>query len=380
MKPSLNVRFWSSVLVIALIAIPGVISVANILSGPDESRDERIARTPDLPVDIESIKRFPGDFRFYIKERYGLKKIFVWLNSKFKASTFGVSPYPEVLIGEDGFLFLGGSEATDFHQNLHPFSGPQKKKWETYFVNIAKELEERKIRYSVLIAPNKHTIYPDKLPGWVNQKKIGPTMSDTLIDIAEKATGVRPVKIKNVLENARAADPSTLLYHRTDSHWNDYGAAIAINALLDHLDIGRQVLSKTVQIEHGRGGDLARMIGQAYDMPETANSVRVNAEVKCFSSSGKPYPRNQFDPLHSDRITCKNTHGIPGRVLVFIDSFGVSIIPSLSSVFTETVFAWQYQVDLSLIDELHPDLVIQQFVERKLSIIKPENLMTGPET
>lgn len=55
------------------------------------------------------------------------------------------------------------------------------------------------------------------------------------------------------------------------------------------------------------------------------------------------------------------------RALVYRDSMAIPLIPMLSENFAETVYVSSRKMDPALIDRLHPDLVIEEMVERSLN-------------
>ena len=56
------------------------------------------------------------------------------------------------------------------------------------------------------------------------------------------------------------------------------------------------------------------------------------------------------------------------RAVMFRDSFATSLIPFLVDHFQRITFSWQYTFDRELVEKEHPDVVIQEMVERTLMI------------
>jgi anthranilate/para-aminobenzoate synthase component II len=57
---------------------------------------------------------------------------------------------------------------------------------------------------------------------------------------------------------------------------------------------------------------------------------------------------------------------------MFRDSFTLNLAPLLSENFQRILYLWQYEVDMKVVHKEHPDVVIQEIVERKLMNIVPE--------
>ena len=53
---------------------------------------------------------------------------------------------------------------------------------------------------------------------------------------------------------------------------------------------------------------------------------------------------------------------------MFRDSYATWLIPLLSEHFRRIVFTWQYTLDRVLVEQEHPDVVIQEMLERTLML------------
>ena len=63
---------------------------------------------------------------------------------------------------------------------------------------------------------------------------------------------------------------------------------------------------------------------------------------------------------------------IPSAVLLR-DSFGEGLLPYLAGHFQRADWVWTYDFPADLIEQVHPSLVIEQLVERKLMVLDPVN-------
>ena len=73
------------------------------------------------------------------------------------------------------------------------------------------------LSYGLIIGPDKHSIYPDFLPGWVNPVSAERTRTQDIAAIAREELATGFTDARPLLQARRAADPSTLLYHPTDT-------------------------------------------------------------------------------------------------------------------------------------------------------------------
>ena len=65
--------------------------------------------------------------------------------------------------------------------------------------------------------------------------------------------------------------------------------------------------------------------------------------------------------------------------MVFRDSFGSALIPFLSEHFSRALYLWQYNFDPDVVQAEDPDVVVQEWVGRRLSTMPPyDPFAAGP--
>lgn len=359
-----------AVVFVICLFIFGATTIIDVFDGPDTPREEFVAQTPQLDFSLASIARFPGDFRYYIKRRFEFKETLVTLNSTIMRNLFGVSPYFNVIQGKDDFLFLGAAEAVDFSQGNALFDEEELNYWQLSIDAHARHIQSLGSRYELVLTPNKHTVYSDKLPGWFNIDKVGKTRADQLLQRSRR-DGLPVHDLRSVISQQRNNSAGAILYYKTDTHWNEYGASIGVNHLLSQIGVKNQTAVRPQLMKADKAGDLARMIGIQGHMTETPWSVAFSHPPVCRSRNGDDFIRNQTDPLRFNRLHCVNSYAPDTRAVVFIDSFGVSMVPAFAAAFREVTFLWQYKIDYSIVEEMQPDFVIHQITERKLQTLDP---------
>jgi len=125
------------------------------------------------------------------------------------------------------------------------------------------------------------------------------------------------------------------------------------------------------------GGDLARFLGLAADLPEEDLWPAAVAGV-LHDDSGAPLTWKTLDVISREEVTAVHPGG-GATAVIFRDSFGEALIPWLSQAFGRAVWRWSYGFDEALIERERPMVVIQQFVERKLTTIGPDGVpLAGP--
>lgn len=145
----------------------------------------------------------------------------------------GVSIDPgEVLIGRDGWLFLGNNYSRSLLYKINGIKESDKStitqirevilSWDRWFIdNGVKE-------FKVMIAPDKDSVYREKLPKWYAQSNI--QFSDV---IQKELPNIYIDILSSILKNKTEEYP---LYYKTDTHWNNYGAWIGFSELMKSLN------------------------------------------------------------------------------------------------------------------------------------------------
>ena len=174
----------------------------------------------------------------------------------------GESPHPSVLSGFDGWLYYreGGedfrhSDGLDA-ETLRALYDVQQQAVDTF---VAAGID-----YRILVAPDKHTIYPQYLP-LSSRLGTGVSILEQMMTPPGTEYSVRFVDVRNAL--AAAAETEGQQYYKTDTHWNACGAYTAYQALMDALAVEHPTLHRLTEADVVRSpvtasGDLAAMIGQ----------------------------------------------------------------------------------------------------------------------
>jgi alginate O-acetyltransferase complex protein AlgJ len=340
-----------------------VATLWGMLDGPGTERQEREAPTPALPASLGALKAFAGAAKFYASERYALKDQFVSLNGAVKLGAFGHSPYPSVIVGKDGALFTGEDRAVATAMGAPVPAQASDAAWTALFEDMHAAFAATGVPIVQILAPDKHTVYADKLPDWLGPSD-GARYTALLATLRTRLTPA-PVDLLALFRAARAADPDAALYHMTDTHWNERGAALAINAALAGLAPVAAVPERFASVPV-HGGDLSRMVGRQQAIRAIAPELTRPPRLDCRKTDGARFDIKTLDPLLPKRFTCLNPDAPGGHALVFADSFGTSATPRLVQIFSRIDFIGQDQVDPTIAGALHPDIAIRIMVGRKL--------------
>ena len=104
---------------------------------------------------------------------------------------FKISPLKgSVVVGKDGFLFLGNNYTNIINRTkgTFPYTQEDIDQWTDQLKSLQDWYESKNIKFVLTIVPNKHTIYNDKLPDSISYAE-NETMTDD---------GVRKAKLKHI--------------------------------------------------------------------------------------------------------------------------------------------------------------------------------------
>jgi alginate O-acetyltransferase complex protein AlgJ len=351
-------------IVVFLVAI--CLPMADALFELDPTRlseKRRLAPPPvsrlSQPIEVS----YTGAFESWWNDSFGFRRSLVVGYSR-ALLALGVSSTPSVIIGRSGWLFFAGDEALASYRAVRPFTKPELTGWQERMEQRRDWLAQRGIRFLVVIAPNKETIYPEYMPARLN--RVGEaTRLDQLVRHMQTRSIVAIVDPREALRSAKA---SGVVYFRTDTHWNDAGAWVLHREILARLrrwypELEPGPAVPLVRMSSSWSGDLATMLGLEGQLREE----RVLLEPPRASRTVDPGPR---PPDPQRRLSAaERPITSPLRVVMFHDSFGVSLQPLLAESFSRIVFSsgptnWRLNFDPALVERERPTVVIQEIAER----------------
>lgn len=349
---------WASRLLVAVfvtaITVPGVATLAGIDREVQRDEDQATAQ-PGL---LGRAAWFDGHFAF----RAWLVRAQAWL--RFQLTR--VSPLPTVWRGREGWWYYAGDGALEETLNLTLLTPVELDAWCETLQHTSDWLHARGIAYVFVVAPGKQTIYPEFLPDGLHPRG-GPTRVDQVVEALRTRTSVPVLDLRDALSAARAAG-GPALFHQTDTHWNDVGAAIGYREILKALPpvaglappLGVEAFSLTPTPQPG--GDLANMLGLDDTIRET--ELRLTPRQPRRARIIEPPTRERGFGVPR-MVTVVDDRSLP-RAVFYRDSFGSALIPFLAEHFQRMVALWEYDVVPATVRDEQPQVVIQEWVGRRL--------------
>jgi alginate O-acetyltransferase complex protein AlgJ len=357
------------IFIIVVCSLP-IVTILMPKSSVSHSENRQLASMPEFVLDINTLKDYPQLFETYFNDNFGLRKILLGSLSDIKVNILHKSPVETVLLGKEGWLYYNRNKLIDDYRGLKPYTAQQLALWKNTIENRQKWLADQGIKYLFVVAPEKHSIYPEFIPDNLHKIK-EKTRLDQLLVYFQDHSRIRLMDLREPLQQAKSHD---LIYYKTGTHWTDKGAYIAYTRIMDQLIPWFPELSTIDQTscvfkQADTEQDLSNMLGLSKKMTE--RNYFMGLKTPC----ARGLPQNIFPDAPKDfdgSIIVKGCSKGRLRAVVFRDSFFSMIEPFLSEHFECIYYVWDrysYSVLKALIAKIHPDIVIEERVERYLSIV-----------
>lgn len=307
-------------------------------------------------VSFNSLVDFPQNYGVSFNSNFNFRDNLIRLDYRSRYFLLRERVFPQVLIGEDNWMFYTGEGNLDYYQRVKPLSTEQIALIKSNLEDIQKKLAADGIHFLFVIAPNKETIYADYLPAGIPRAD-NPTRADQITGSLEN-TLVHVLDLRPVLQKARLEGP---VYFKTDTHWNPVGARAAYEAILlamrpDFPILQPHPLADFDQVTEISSGDLAALIHLKGEVSESFTALHARFEKP--SRGFKNPPAGQMITVMPDAVLPK--------AVIFRDSFFNGLQPFTSEHFSRVVYVSDFNVDFSIVSEEKPDIVMLEVAERYL--------------
>lgn len=293
------------------------------------------------PISLSSgISAYMESLDDCVNDRIGFREHLVRLYRNLMVHTFKIGG--EVIIGKDGWLF--------YHEDIPDYTGANiDLKQIDYQVSILREIsdwcKQRDITFVFMIGPNKSTVYSQYMPDYLIPAET--TRMDILVERLNQA-GVLTICPKgDLLENRDSEE----LYAKLDTHWNQFGAFYALDALCEHLNLETPRLE--INSSYSCTGDLKNMLNVSSYPSESKWT-----EIKPYENARVEKKEDSLDLV---------IHSSDGKKFVcYRDSFGKALVDPFTYLFSGPMY-WNYKIDFNFVEKESPEFLILECVERGLS-------------
>lgn len=295
----------------------------------------------------------------WFEDHFAFRDELITANSAWRSVTVGSTPEDEVIIGSDGWLFYRGT--ADDYLGRELFTNRELFDAAHNLSLMQNYVEDADCRFLFVICANKNSLYKSYMPysylpgETTNAADLGPFLQNA---------GIRFVDLHDALSG------QSDLYFRRDTHWNGKGALIGYNEIMNALGLEHETYQGTRWIwRRDHRGDLDEILMPAAGIMETEYYLDTQTTF-----SYKDIPQSMRDPI----IETTNSSG-SGRLYMFRDSFGDSLIPLLSQHFSEATYSMYTPWNLPQATEVPGTDVVVEIVERNLTdLLNRPAIMPAP--
>ena len=302
-------------------------------------------KTEEGKINVEWLSQ-AGD---YFQEHFAFRNELVTGNALLHGRLLETSTADGVIQGKNGWLY--------YKDSLDDYLGQDLLSDRSLF-NIAhmlsmtqQSLEEKGVNFLFTIAPNKNSLYGDNMPYYDKLKVSDQTNRENL----ESWLTTEKVAYADLYQALMEEDE--VLYHARDSHWNNKGAALAADVLMDAL--GKEHDSyegESYTVRRDYTGDLDTML---YPLASTADDEIYYDKETTYATVEEI--QSNFDP----RITTVNPVK-EGSLVMYRDSFGNALLPYMADAYANAYFSRGIPYQLMDVETHSADTVIIERAERFL--------------
>ena len=297
----------------------------------------------------------------YFTDHFAFRQELVTMDARVRAEIFQVSSEDSVIVGTDGWLYY--TATLDDFQHKNGVSDRMLFNMAHNLALMQQYTESLGKTFLFTVAPNKNSLYGEHMPARFRYR-IGAES-----DMKRLRPYLEQENVNYIDLYALFKEREEVLYYMRDSHWNQKGAALVSNALLDACGRGQEAYETSEgKAVIGHYGDLDRMLFPADGHPEVDHSYLTD----------ETWTYMQGETVEDDLIRTGSGSG-SGNLLMYRDSFGNSLLPYLAERFSAAAFSRQVPYPMTDLITYDPDVVVVEKVERHLPTLGTvPPLMSGP--
>ncbi len=354
------------ILYISIFLILCLIPSAGLMAGGGEDsaeRENRVSR-PSLFLSGSRLNvNYPAQAGAWFEENFAWRAELVSINARIQ-SCLGISAQEDVILGRDGWLY--------YRESLNDYTGSSQLSDRTLYdiAHTAAMTQEYCMftgaEYLFVVVPDKVTLYPEHLPYYYahkvsdssNRVRLKKFMEQEGVHYLDLTDQLQEAVLKSRQHSEDWAFRLPSLYHRTDSHWTNEGAAVGADAILTELNTEHiDYLKADAEIKTDFTGDLETMLYPAF--PSKEEEVYYN-------------PPPAYGYLNEVKSTydyfIQTVSGGNGQsLLMYRDSFANALLPFLAENFSGGYFSRAVPADLLFdMNSCAPTAVVMEHAERNI--------------
>ena len=286
----------------------------------------------------------------YVSDHSAFRAELITVHNSILSKVFHTSASKDVILGKEGWLYYKDTEDNYFRKNV--LSDAEIEIIANNINMMQQYVEAQGAKFLFFIAPNKNSLYGQYMP------ELGEKFSEQS-NAQKLMLALQKQNINYIDFFAVFGEKEEILYHKLDSHWNNKGAALARDTILEALEIEHDVkwYYEPYSIVKNHKGDLYEML---YPMGKELDNNVVFEREFVFEAENEIHSP---DDIQIDTINETKQHSL----LMFRDSFGNALYPFMADSFGHSRFSRKVPYNLTVMQQVNADVVIVEIVERNIS-------------
>lgn len=323
----------------------------------ETSENRKTAQKPKLLAESGLNPYFLNDAGKWFEDHFAFREESVTGYALLLGKVFGVSSQEGVITGTDGWLFY--KDSLDDFQGTEPMTDRQIFDVAHSLAMVQAYAHQNGSEFAFAVVPNKNSLYGEYMPYYYQPPHSGKSNLERL-EACLRAEQVNSIDLYGCFQNN-----SHTLYHKRDSHWNNLGAALAADRILNGIgSTHSSYADRPYSIRKDFQGDLDRML---YPSATEAEEEAYYDPAPQFSYCGDV--ESNFEPKISTRSDGN------GNLVMYRDSFGNALLPFMAEAFENAWFSRALPYHLADLSEHMADALVIERAERFL----PDMAKQAPE-
>lgn len=312
-----------------------------------------LSEWPAFVKDGEPNINYLEDMGNYFEDHFAFRLQMLTANALIWSKGFDTSTTDQVVTGKDDWLYFSGT--MDDYTGRDLLSDRELKAIVHNLSLMDSYVEFCGGRLLVTVAPNKNTLYNSAMPYYYQK---GETSNlERLVPLLEEA-GIEYVDLTETFQNE-----DEVLYFKRDSHWNNKGALLAYNTIMDAMGREHETYANVPTVtEKDHIGDIDEILYPLAAEPEE--------NIYYSKDWGFDYVNDVTDNM-DEWIETVNPDK-DGTLLMYRDSFGESILPFFADEYNKAYFSRLVPYNMENLIQYKPDTVIVERVERQIDAFATE--------
>jgi alginate O-acetyltransferase complex protein AlgJ len=345
-----------------------------------EQEKRKLAQFPVVNGKLEQLYSFATQFESFYNDHYPVRLPLTSAENTLNYRLFHASGRSICAFGNKDWIIYTTGMLPTAQQNLNRFEDDQLDSWQAMYQARRDILASKNIKYVMIIAPEKGTIYPEFMPnGW--HRRPGYSRLEQL-QSALRSSHVDFVNAVGLLSESKRV--GKWLYFSNDTHWNFYGAFQIAQALFTFIEKDfKQVkpfsLSEFYLENSEHVGDMAialtlqnLLVDKKSPTVQIKKDIAGSGNVKEVKVDLQPIPELDSKMVETPQAFSSASY-LP-RAFVQHDSFMVYLRRYLAERFSFSEYHAVHTLSPKVIFKQKPDIVIDEIAERHLYDRSPESV------